>query len=156
MKAIAAMVAQFSNDEITALESTNGWTGEIDGESVVLELSDFEIAAQDIPGWLVASENGLTVALDITLTDELKAEGIARELVNRVQNLRKESGLDVTDKILLKVDTNELVQKAIASNSTYVCNEVLANEITFESLSDTAFVTDLVVEGDAKIDLSKV
>jgi isoleucyl-tRNA synthetase len=156
MKAIAAMVAQFSNDEITALESTNGWTGEIDGESVVLELSDFEISAQDIPGWLVASENGLTVALDITLTDELKAEGIARELVNRVQNLRKESGLDVTDKILLKVDTNELVQKAIASNSTYVCNEVLANEITFESLSDTAFVTDLVVEGDAKIDLSKV
>ncbi len=155
MKAIAAMVAQFSNDDIIALESTNGWSGEIEGESVVLELSDFEIAAQDIPGWLVASENGMTVALDITISDQLRAEGIARELVNRVQTLRKESGLEVTDRILLKVDTGEEIQHAIKSNQSYICNEVLANEIRFEVLSKDAYQTDLVLDNDSKIALLK-
>ncbi len=93
--------------------------------------------------------------MDVTISDELKAEGIARELVNRVQNLRKDSGLEVTDRILLKVDTNELVQKAIAANKEYVCNEVLANDVVFEALTGASLVTDLVEEGDAKIDLVK-
>jgi isoleucyl-tRNA synthetase len=97
----------------------------------------------------------LTVALDVTLSDELKSEGIARELVNRVQNLRKDSGLEVTDRILLKVETNELIQNAIASNKEYVCNEVLANDVVFETLGDDALVTDLVDADDAKIGLVK-
>jgi len=155
MKSIAAMVGQMSGDEISAVEANGGWKGEIDGVEVELDMNDFEIAAQDIPGWLVATEGGLTVALDITISDELKAEGIARELVNRVQNLRKDSGLEVTDRILLKVETNEAIREAIKANMQYVCNEVLANDITFDGVSTSALVTDLEVEGDTKIDLIK-
>ena len=155
MKSIAGMVAQLSNDSISEIEANGGWKGKIDGESIELDLADFEIAAQDIPGWLVASEGGLTVALDITISEELKAEGIARELVNRVQNLRKDSGLEVTDRILLKVDTNEFIQNAIKANQEYVCNEVLANSISFEALGASALATDLETEGYAKIDLIK-
>ena len=155
MKSIAAMVGQMSGDQISAVEANGGWKGEIDGVEVELDLNDFEIAAQDIPGWLVATEGGLTVALDITISDELKAEGIARELVNRVQNLRKDSGLEVTDRILLKVETNEAIREAIKANMQYVCNEVLANDITFDGVSTSALVTDLEAEGDTKIDLIK-
>jgi isoleucyl-tRNA synthetase len=155
MKAIAGMVAQMSADDIAAVESSKGWSGEINGEQVELDLADFDITAQDIPGWLVSSENGLTVALDVTISEELKAEGIARELVNRVQNLRKDSGLEITDRILLKVDTNELIQKAISANKEYVCNEVLANDVLFESLGDDSLTTDLAEAEDAKINLVK-
>jgi len=118
-----------------------------------LDLNDFEILAQDIPGWLVSTEGNITVALDITITEELKAEGIARELVNRVQNLRKDSGLEVTDKIRLTVECATEIQSAIAQNEGYVCNEVLATEITFGPLGDDALSVDLVEEGDAKIGL---
>jgi isoleucyl-tRNA synthetase len=155
MKSIAALVAQFSNDDIAKIEANGGWSGDIDGENIVLDMNDFEIAAQDIPGWLVATEGGLTVALDITISEELKAEGIARELVNRVQNLRKDSGLEVTDRITLKVETNQAIREAISANMEYVCNEVLANGIVFEGVSTGALVTDLEVEGDTKIDLLK-
>ena len=155
MKAISVLVAKFTADDIAKIEANSGWNGEIEGEAIALDLNDFEILAQDIPGWLVSVEGGLTVALDITITEELRAEGIARELVNRVQNLRKDSGLEITDRILLKVDTNELIQSAIAANKEYVCNEVLANEIIFEVLGGEALVTDLENEGDAKVSLVK-
>lgn len=155
MKAIAAMVGQMSHDDIAHLEANGGWSGEIAGESISLDMNDFEITAQDIPGWLVSTEGNLTVALDVTISEALKSEGIARELVNRVQNLRKDSGLEVTDRILLKVDTNAVIQQAIASNKEYVCNEVLANDVLFETLGASALVTDLVDAEDAKIDLVK-
>jgi isoleucyl-tRNA synthetase len=155
MKAIAGFVAQLSSEDIVEIESNNGWTGDIEGEKIVLKLTDFEITAQDIPGWLVSSDGSLTVALDVTISDSLKAEGIARELVNRVQNLRKDSGLDVTDRILLRVDTNEKVQGAIVANKEYVCNEVLANDVVFESLGSDALLTDLAESQDTKIDLVK-
>lgn len=155
MKAIAAKVAQLSSDDITAIEGNNGWETEIDGEKILLDITDFEIAAQDIPGWLVASENGLTVALDITISEELKAEGIARELINRVQNLRKDSGLDVTDRIVLKIESTAWIQQAIEANMTYICSEVLANEIVFGTTDSTAFVTDLAEENDTRINLVK-
>lgn len=156
MKAIATMVNQMSAEDIAIIEKNNGWTGEVNGEEISLDLADFEITAQDVPGWLVSSEGSLTVALDVTITDELRSEGIARELVNRVQNLRKDSGLDVTDRILLKVDTNDLVKEAILSNKDYVCNEVLANDVIFDTLNDNVLVTDLAEEDDAKIDLEKI
>lgn len=156
MKAIAGIVGQFTADDISKIESNNGWTGEIDGETIELDLVDFEIVAQDIPGWLVASDGSLTVALDITISDELKAEGIARELVNRVQNLRKDSGLEVTDRILLEVDSNEFIQSAILSNKEYVCAEVLANDIVFTTLNGNALLTDLAEENDTKIGVSKI
>jgi isoleucyl-tRNA synthetase len=155
MKAIAALVGQLSTEEIAMIEAQRGWKGDIEGEFIELELSDFEITAQDIPGWTVSSEGSITVALDVTITDELKAEGIARELVNRVQNLRKESGLDVTDRIVLQIETNEINREAIALNLNYVCQEVLANDIRFGVTSGSAIVTDLIEDGDTKIDLVK-
>jgi isoleucyl-tRNA synthetase len=156
MKAISALVGKMTKDDIAAIEKNKGWTGDIDGLEVKLEISDFEILAQDIPGWLVSTEGPLTVALDITINEKLRAEGIARELVNRVQNLRKDSGLEITDRILLKVDTNELIQQAINDNKEYVCNEILANEIVFETLDGSvALTTDLEAEGDAKVSLVK-
>lgn len=156
MKAIAALVNGFSAEDISTVESNGGWKGDIEGVAIELDMSDLEITAQDIPGWTVSSDGNLTVALDVTLSEELKSEGIARELVNRVQNLRKDSGLEVTDRILLKIDTNELIQNAITANKDYVCNEVLANDVQFESLGIDALVTDLVDAEDAKIGLVKV
>jgi len=147
------MVSGFTNDDIAAVDKNGGWNGEIEGTAIALDLNDFEILAQDIPGWLVSTEGNITVALDITITEELKAEGIARELVNRVQNLRKDSGLEVTDKIRLTVECAAEIQSAIAQNEGYVCNEVLATEINFGSLGDDALSVDLVEEGDAKIGL---
>ena len=98
--------------------------------------------------------DGITVALDSTITEELKQEGIARELINRVQNLRKDSGLEVTDKIVLKIDTTEEIQQAISANDVYVCNEVLAVNILFELLNGDALNIDLEQEADAKIAIS--
>lgn len=155
MKAIAALVAQFDQQAIAGVELNQGWSGEIDGEQIVLDSQDFEIRAEDIPGFLVASEYGLTVALDNTITDELRREGIARELINRVQNLRKDSGLEVTDRIALTVDCAMELQVAIAQNQEYVCNEVLATSISFGTY-ENAVVIDLMEEADAKIGLSKV
>jgi isoleucyl-tRNA synthetase len=155
MKAIAALVAGFTQEEIASIESTNAWSGEIEGTEINLDGGDFDIIAQDIPGWLVSSENGITVALDITLTEELRQEGIARELINRVQNLRKDSGLEVTDKINLFVECSSELQNAIQKNGEYVCNEVLANNIKFETLGTDSLIIDLVEEGDAKIALKK-
>ena len=155
MKAIAGMVNQWGNAEITAVEANGGWTGEIDGTSVELTADDFEISTDDIPGWLVASEGAITVALDITLNDELKSEGIARELINRIQNYRKESGLDVMDKIKLTFDTNNLIKSAIESNQEYIKNEVLALEIGFDSLDKESNLLADLEEGDTLIGLVK-
>jgi isoleucyl-tRNA synthetase len=135
MKAIAALVQQFDQNDIAKLEQTKTWSADIDGDAIQLELQDFEIQAQDIPGWLVASENGLTVALDISISPALKAEGLARELVNRIQNMRKDQQLDVTDRITVKLDTSAIVKEAALAHKTYICAEVLANDISFESLS---------------------
>ena len=154
MKAISALVAQFDQAAISAVEQNGGWSGDINGTVVQLDSADFEIRAEDIPGWLVASENGITVALDATLTDELRSEGIARELVNRVQNLRKDSGLEVTDRIRLRVSCAADLATAITANKAYICSEVLANDLIFEEQA-AAHVIDLVHEGDAKISLSK-
>ncbi len=155
MKAIAGMVAQISTEGIAKIEQEKGWKGEISGEQINLDFADFDINAKDIPGWLVSSEGNLTVALDVTISDQLKSEGVARELINRVQNLRKDSGLDVTDRILLKVDTNDFIKKAIQDNVVYVCNEVLANEVVFEALNEDALQTDLAEKEDTRISLVK-
>ncbi len=138
MKSISGMINSWGMDEISEVEKNNGWNGEIEGESIVLDMNDFDISVDDIEGYLVASDNGLTVAMDITLTDELKNEGIARELVNRIQNFRKDSGLEVTDRIDLKIDSNEDIINAIQSNMDYICDEVLANKIEFGSVDYAA------------------
>jgi isoleucyl-tRNA synthetase len=155
MKAIAAMVSGWKNADIAKIEAANGWKGMVEGVAVELEMEDFEITTDDIPGWLVASEGRMTVALDITLTDELKREGIAREIINRVQNLRKDSGLEVTDKIKVTVDTNDLVKSAIEANKEYICNEVLAKEIAFGKLNPDQSLDAEMEEGKTLISLQK-
>ncbi|MDX1351044.1 MAG: isoleucine--tRNA ligase, partial [Putridiphycobacter sp.] len=155
MKAIAGMVGGWDASDITKLEQNNGWSGTLNGEDIELDLEDFDIVTDDIPGWLMASEGGLTVALDITISPELKQEGIARELVNRIQNFRKESGLEVMDRIALTFNANEEVKTAILANETYICNEVLANSIGFDTLdANTGLLADLE-EGDTFIKLHK-
>jgi isoleucyl-tRNA synthetase len=104
----------------------------ISGKSIILTSEDVEITSQDIPGWLVANANGITVALDITINEELKEEGIARELVNRIQNLRKDSGFEVTDKIKVKIQRFGDLEKAVLSNENYIKSETLTNELIFE------------------------
>ncbi|MBB79103.1 MAG: isoleucine--tRNA ligase [Crocinitomicaceae bacterium] len=155
MKAISNIIAEMTKEDISFIESNKFWSKEIDGELIELDISDFEISARDIPGWLVKSENGLTVALDVKVTDELRAEGIARELVNRIQNFRKDSGLEITDKITLKLDTNEFIKNAIKQNKRYVCNEVLANDILFEKLDNNSFKTNIVEQDDVRLILLK-
>lgn len=154
MKAISALVQQFTAQDIAQIEQQKGWTGQIDGDTIELDLEDFEIQAQDIPGWLVANENGLTVALDVTISADLKAEGLAREVVNRIQNLRKESAFDVTDRILVQIDTTAAIQEAITAHKDYICTEVLANDIQFCALS-VAKTEEIEAADDTAIQLSK-
>ncbi len=129
MKQIAVVVNQFNQEDIALLESKGLRELTIEEQNVILELADVEISTQDIPGWLVQSEGGITVALDITLTKDLKAEGIAREFVNRIQNLRKESGLEVNDKIHLKILQHSEINEAINKNKNYICTETLAGQL---------------------------
>ena len=129
MKQIAAVVNQFGADEIAELEANGSKKITIEEQAVVLELTDVEISTEDIPGWLVQSEGLMTVALDITLSQELKEEGVAREFVNRIQNLRKESGLEVTDKIHLEILKHNEINEAINKNKNYICSETLAGKL---------------------------
>jgi isoleucyl-tRNA synthetase len=154
MKSISALVQQFDQNDIAQIEQNQGWIGQIEGENITLDFTDFEIQAQDIPGWLVANENGLTVALDVTISEELKAEGLAREVVNRIQNLRKESAFDVTDRITVKIDTTAAIQAAITAHKAYICTEVLANNIIFEVLSSPK-TEEIEADADTAIQLSK-
>lgn len=129
MKAIIAMVNQWEQNDIAELEKNQGWTGSIEGDELSLDMDDFELSTDDIPGWLVATEGGLTVALDITLTDALIQEGLARELVNRIQNIRKEEGLELTDRINLSIASDNRIIDAINNNLNYICSETLANDV---------------------------
>jgi isoleucyl-tRNA synthetase len=136
MKGIAAAVNQFEQEDINELERNGQIQIEVQDENVTLTIDDVEISTDDIPGWLVMTENGITVALDIQLNDELRHEGITRELVNRIQNLRKDSGLDVTDRIEITVESQELLTAAVNDNFDYICAETLADELNFvDSLS---------------------
>jgi len=130
MKAGAAAINQLSSDEITQIEKSGGYQLELEGENFDLILEDFEISTQDIPGWQVATDRDITVALDITLDEALIAEGMARELVNRIQNIRKSSDFDVTDRIHVQIGQHESVQAAVDSFSDYISNEVLADSLT--------------------------
>ena len=156
MKAIASLISGWSADDISSLESTGEWIGEVNGDRVVLDLNDFVINTKDIPGWLVSSEDGLTVALDISISEGLKSEGIAREVVNRVQNFRKEKGLDVTDRIAVSIESSVSIQRAIEENQKYISDEVLANTIIFKELINDYFTETIESENDIKFSLSKV
>jgi len=130
MKAVAAAVAEMSQEAITELEKNGSYTLQLDGVDVVVEAADVEIFSEDIPGWLVANEGKLTVALDVTVTEELRREGIARELVNRIQNIRKSSGLEITDKIKITLSKNQQTDDAVNEYKDYICNQVLGTSLT--------------------------
>ncbi len=140
MKNAAAIINTFSQEDISAIEKTGKYSLEINGEKYELSADDFIISAEDIPGWLVANEGELTVALDITLTDDLKAEGLARELVNRIQNIRKSSDFDVTDRIVVQLTIDDKLQKAIEKYGDYIKSETLTDDITFVEDLDTDMI----------------
>ena len=130
MKAVAAAVAEMSQEAIAELEKNGSYTFVLDGAEAVVEAADVEIFSEDIPGWLVANEGRLTVALEVTVTEELRREGVARELVNRIQNIRKSSGFEITDKINITLSKNTQTDDAVNEYKDYICNQVLATSLT--------------------------
>jgi len=131
MRFIAAEVQKFNQEDINKIEKDKNISLEVNGKNIILELSDVEISSKDIEGWLVANEGALTVALDVTITEDLRKEGVARELVNRIQNARKDTGLEVTDRIKLTVLNFENLQKSITDNKDYIMSETLTKELVF-------------------------
>lgn len=147
MKTVAAQIAQMDNEAINRLEEDGKFELNINGEAHILQPEDFEIITKDIQGWVVAVDGNLTVALDTTLNEKLRNEGIARELVNRIQNLRKTSGLDVTDRIRVKFRSHPDLEKAVGQNSDYITSETLTDEIMFleELYSENVVEIDEIV-----------
>ena len=129
MKDVAAKMNSLSQDEIAQFEQSGNYTFDLQGEPVSVDVADVEIISEDMPGWLVSNEGNLTVALEVDLTDGLKREGMARELINRIQNLRKETGFEITDRIIVTVQPNEEAVAAIDSFGEFIKNQVLANNI---------------------------
>lgn len=130
MKAVAAAVAEMSQEAIAELENTGAYSLKVNAEDAVITTSDVEIFSEDIPGWLVANEGKLTVALEVTITEDLRREGIARELVNRIQNIRKSSGFEITDKIRIILSKNTQTDDAVIEYNSYICNQVLGTSLT--------------------------
>ena len=118
----------------------------IQGDLIVLETEDVEIIPIDIPGWKVANSGAITVALDITISEVLKQEGLAREIVNRIQNMRKDKGLDVTDRILVKIQENEVLNTAINNNLNYICSETLTGDLQLVRNLNNATATAVDVD----------
>ena len=131
MRFVGQEVAKFTQKEITEIEKNGKIDVKINDNFVSLSRNEVEISTQDIAGWLVANQDNLTVALDITISEELKKEGIARELINRIQNLRKDSDFDVTDKIELQIENNKIIEDAVRGNETYIKNETLTKDLIF-------------------------
>jgi isoleucyl-tRNA synthetase len=158
MKQIAAAINAFSQDDISRIEEDGKYTLDIDGQELEILIDDVEILTEDIPGWLITGMGNLTVALDVTLTPDLIQEGISRDLVNRIQNLRKENGFEVTDKIILKIEKNNEISDAIQNNYDYICSETLAESLDMiEKLPDDEIITvELADKLEAKIIIRKV
>ena len=147
MKAIAAAIASFSQEDIATIECEGRFNLTIGQESVEIALSDVEIITQDIPGWVVANEDDLTVALDTTITESLRLEGISRELVNRIQNIRKEQGFDVTDNIIVEIEKQEMLCEAAEAFRDYICSETLTQKLIFSDKVACPLQTIDVIEG---------
>jgi isoleucyl-tRNA synthetase len=129
MKDISNSIASLTPQEIVAFENNGNHPVTINGQQIVLTTGDVEIISEDIPGWQVANDGKLTVALDITVSDDLRYEGIAREFVNRIQNIRKENGLDVTDKITVLIEDHEFVREAVKRHASYIASQTLATAV---------------------------
>jgi len=157
MKLVAAAIAQFTQEDIAIIEQKGEKAISVDGDELSLTLGDVEITSEDIPGWLVASEGQLTVALDVTITEDLAKEGIAREFVNRIQNLRKESGLEVTDKIVIRIAKGE-TDAAVEAYKDYIAAQTLGKEVILCDESELKNpVTIAIIEGvDTLLTIEKI
>jgi isoleucyl-tRNA synthetase len=129
MKEISNSINALTPQEIVAFESNGNHPVTVNGQQITLTTEDVEIISEDIPGWQVANDGKLTVALDITVSDDLRYEGIAREFVNRIQNIRKENGFDVTDKITVLIEDHEFVREAITRHALYIASQTLATDV---------------------------
>jgi isoleucyl-tRNA synthetase len=158
MKEVAATITAMSQEQINRIEADGNITISDSSNQFTIEIGDVEIMSEDIPGWLVSTEGQLTVALDIQISEELRYEGIARELINRIQNMRKDSGLDVTDKIKLYIRRHDLIDRAVGKHNDYIATQVLANEIVLFDNQEVDKAKDVEIEDDliTKILIEKV
>jgi len=157
MKLVAVAINQLTQEQIAELEKDGKIELALPGKKIALDLSDIEISSEDIPGWLVANEGKYTVALDVTMSEELIEEGIAREVVNRIQNFRKEAGFDVIDKINISLETIPQISSAVENNKNYICSETLANGLTFvDKIIGTKYLLEIDNETKTYVSLEKV
>ena len=158
MKQIAGAVNQLDQDAISAFESTGGFELAVGDEKIMLSLEDVEIQTEDIPGWTVATEGQMTIALDINLTDELKQEGIAREFINKIQNLRKDNDFEVTDRIKLRIAKHEEYNTAVENHKEYICAQTLADALELTDSTNSANAKEVEIDKDvmAQIEIEKV
>jgi isoleucyl-tRNA synthetase len=133
MKTVSVLLSQFDQDQIRKLEKDGQYNLLVDGDDLILQTSDVEITSEDIPGWLVASKGQLTVALDVTISEDLEHEGNAREFVNRIQKIRKDSGFELTDRIEVQVAAENGLKNSLAQFKEYICAEILADKLEFLS-----------------------
>ena len=146
MKSVNETVINMSQEQIAELEKNGSITLQVEGGDALIELADVEIFSEDVPGWTVANEGALTVALDVEVTDDLRREGVAREIVKKIQAMRKESGFDIVDRIAVEIEHSEVADAAVEQFNAYICNQVLADEL---KLSDN-------VDGDNAVELDNV
>jgi len=158
MKDITQAISNFSQEDIACFECAENFEITAGGEKVVLKHEDVEISSEDIPGWLVATEGKLTVALDVNITQELKDEGIAREFVNRIQNLRKESGFEVTDKIAVEIQQHEVINSAIKNFGDYIASQTLARSVNLVDMPEGDGAQEVEIEENifTRIRVSKI
>jgi isoleucyl-tRNA synthetase len=154
MKAVSTALSQFSQEDISRLEKEGQFCLSIAGEDLILQLNEVEISSEDIPGWTVASKGALTVALDITITTELEQEGNAREFVNRIQKIRKDSGFELTDRITVIVAANNGLKESLAQFKDYICAEILADELELVGELDSGTEIE-VIDVSLKVIVSK-
>jgi isoleucyl-tRNA synthetase len=145
MKPIAEAITNFTSADIKSLEKNASYKLLINNEELMIDLDDVEIFTNDIPGWLIASQGPLTIALDITITEELRLEGIARDIVNKIQSIRKDKGLEVTDQIEIEILKQESTEEAINNNYSYICSETLAQSLK---------LVDTELQGAESVELS--
>ncbi|MGI8892867.1 MAG: isoleucine--tRNA ligase [Bacteroidia bacterium] len=150
MKQVAAIITQLSQDEIRDMEKHGNKSIVFDGNQIDIVSEDVEITSEDIPGWLVANEGNMTVALDVTITSDLKEEGMARDLINRIQNLRKDKEFNVTDKIQVEVQSDDTINSAIVNNLDYICSEILASSLHIKESIDIGSAVEIELEDSIK------
>lgn len=150
MKQISQHILNFSQEDISEFEEKQQYTLKLEDQTIILSLEDVEILSEDIPGWLVANEGKITVALDITITDSLRQEGIAREFINRIQNIRKENGFEVTDKIHLRIMKHNDINLAVENFSEYIGSQTLAGSITLVDELQAEKATEVVIDNETK------